>query len=130
MAIIAASVATAQNQLITTGKPTHDPAVACSRVPVEAEAWLEVIIIASRDWLHDETRVVIGKRHHGFVEVNQVLDWLPSILITKTNRQREVWSDLPLVLTVEKEIVPVVVKDLRSAGKVLVNVGPGGEVLN
>ena len=121
------SVAAAQYQFVAAANPTHDSVVACVWIPIEAESWLEVVVIATRYWSHDESWIVIGSCHHRLVELHQIANRLSGVLVSQTQRDRKVRSNFPLVLTKEEEVMPIAVQDTRSTGQVLVDVGSSSQ---
>ena len=95
---------------------------------MKPDSWLEVVVIATRNRRQYEPRIVIDCCEDRLIEVDQILNRLAWVFISQSKRQREVWSDSPLVLAIEEEVVPVVVEHLRCSGQVFVDVCSRGEV--
>ena len=90
-------------------------------VPVEAETWLPVVLVASGDRPHAKARIVTRSCKYWIVELDEILNRLTGILIAHSEGQREVWSNFPLVLTIEVKVVPVEVQNTSHTRQVSVD---------
>src|SRR6185369_388993 len=74
--VMRARVTTANDQLVTTTDPTHEPVITGSWIPVEAKSRLEIIGITTRNRIHLETRIVVGSSQHRIIKLDQILNRL------------------------------------------------------
>src|SRR5689334_3808749 len=123
--VVSARVTTANDQLVATTDPTHEPVITGSWIPVEAKSRFKVIRITTRDRPHTETRITAGSSKHWIVKLNQILNRLAGVFVTQTGRQRKIGFDLPLVLTVEVEVVPIEMQHARNARQVSIDLNVG-----
>ncbi len=74
--------------------------------------------------------IAAGDFNDSFVRRQQAQRGFTRTLVSQTVGQREVRSDLPLILTVEVNVEPIVVIDRFTAGQWLVDVCGFGKVIH
>src|SRR5688572_33382651 len=100
-----------RSQPIPTRQPAHNSIVAGVQIPVKANTRLKVALVARGNRRHDKAWIIVRRGQHGLVEIYQVANGLTRQLPAQSIGQREVRSDLPFVLTIEEEVMPVQIQN-------------------
>lgn len=123
-------IAATYYQPVTAGQEADDPVGVCPRIPVKPYTRLEIVLVALG--YREKSKALVAPRgcDDTFVYASQVSDGLTGALISEAQRKCEVWLDLPLVLPIEEEIVPIVVDDFLTTRQWLIDGRRIGDVID